>query len=184
MQADSILDTASAERGVVRADDADSQQLVARQQRAHGVAGQYPVDRFGVVQVFQVQRIRQLLPVAVIALNGDDSVEPVHAQLQGGVYVDADGKRRGEVEPATAEQEQRQTRQGGEQAPAADGPRARVAPCLSVQIRLCARFNASSACTLSSALWSLSFITVTSQLLAQQLLGTGQERVNRVHVFP
>ena len=75
-----------------------------------GVAVQNEGQRLRVVHVFNVYRIGERGTVLVVALDRNDLVKPVDAQLEGRVDVNADDRGRGEIRvvPAPARQQHEQ----------------------------------------------------------------------------
>ena len=70
--------------------------------------GQQLLQRLAVVQILQLERIGDGLPLIVISLHRDDPIKAVDAQLQRRVEVDADEGGRNQEQPVAAQRQHKQ----------------------------------------------------------------------------
>ena len=100
-----------------------------------GVAVQNEGQRLRVVHVFDIYRIGERGAVLVVAIDRNDLVKPVDAQLEGWVDIDADDRGGGEIRvvpaPARQQYEQAAGQRGDKPHPAGPMP---TALCLAGEV--------------------------------------------------
>ena len=85
--------------------------LAARYAIRNSRTVQYLLDGFGVVLVRQCELLHERPTILVVARDAHHPVKAVHAQFEGGIHIDADDRRRGEVQTAHAAQRDHQAGQ-------------------------------------------------------------------------
>ena len=85
--------------------------LAARYAIRNSRTVQYLLDGFGVVLVRQCELLHKRPTILVVARDAHHPVKTVHAQFEGGIHIDADDRRRGEVQTAHAAQRNHQAGQ-------------------------------------------------------------------------